>query len=98
LISLLAATLRSSAVICLAVPLGQTVADSTYKLAFKKSPFRIQEEGWGEFDMTIDLVADKTHTIKHDLNFSQERYEAKHQIVSSQYTHDVAIFTNLCVL
>ncbi|KAJ5433056.1 Transcription initiation factor TFIID subunit 14 [Penicillium daleae] len=47
---------------------------------FKKSPFRIQEEGWGEFDMTIDLVADKTHTIKHDLNFSQERYEAKHQI------------------
>lgn len=32
--------------------------------------------------MTIDLVADKTHQIKHDLNFSQERYEAKHQIVS----------------
>lgn len=51
--------------------------------AFKKPPFRIHEEGWGEFDMTIDLVADKTHQIKHDLNFSQERYEAKHQIVSS---------------
>ncbi|OKP10656.1 Transcription initiation factor TFIID subunit 14 [Penicillium subrubescens] len=47
---------------------------------FKKSPYRISEEGWGEFDMTIELVADKTHTIKHDLNFAQERYEAKHQI------------------
>lgn len=56
---------------------------TTTTTAFKKPPFRIHEEGWGEFDMTIDLVADKTHTIKHDLNFSQERYEAKHQIVSS---------------
>ena len=32
--------------------------------------------------MTIDLVADKTHTVRHDLNFAQERYEAKHSIVS----------------
>lgn len=59
------------------------MADHTYYTAFKKPPYRISEEGWGEFDMTIELVADKTHTIKHDLNFAQERYEAKHQIVSS---------------
>ncbi|KAJ5489005.1 Transcription initiation factor TFIID subunit 14 [Penicillium diatomitis] len=50
--------------------------------SFQKTPFRIQEEGWGEFDMTIDLVADKTHTIRHDLNFAQERYEAKHTIAN----------------
>ncbi|KAJ5690232.1 Transcription initiation factor TFIID subunit 14 [Penicillium macrosclerotiorum] len=48
---------------------------------FKNSPFRISEEGWGEFDMTIDLIADKSHSIQHDLNFMSERYEAKHQIV-----------------
>ncbi|KAJ5620108.1 Transcription initiation factor TFIID subunit 14 [Penicillium lagena] len=47
----------------------------------KSPPFRIQEEGWGEFDMTIDLTADKTHPISHDLNFSTERYESKHVIV-----------------
>jgi transcription initiation factor IIF auxiliary subunit len=47
----------------------------------KSPPFRIQEEGWGEFDMSIGLVAsDKEHTITHDLNFQQTRYESKHII------------------
>jgi len=47
----------------------------------KNPPFRIQEEGWGEFDMTIGLVAaDKEHPITHDLNFQQQRYESKHVI------------------
>jgi transcription initiation factor IIF auxiliary subunit len=49
--------------------------------AFKNPPFRIQEEGWGEFDMQIELVADKSHFINHDLNFAQERYESKHVLV-----------------
>ncbi|KAL2829983.1 RanBP1 domain-containing protein [Aspergillus cavernicola] len=47
---------------------------------FKNPPFRIQEEGWGEFDMQISFTADKEHTISHDLNFGQTRYEAKHVI------------------
>jgi transcription initiation factor TFIID/TFIIF subunit len=47
---------------------------------FTKPPFRISEEGWGEFDMQIEFVADKSHFIQHDLNFAQERYESKHVI------------------
>ena len=53
--------------------------------AFNKPPFKIQEEGWGEFDMTIVLTApDKggEHTIAHDLNFQEQRYETKHTVVS----------------
>ena len=49
---------------------------------FKQPPFRISEEGWGEFDMQIEFTADKSHFIQHDLNFAQERYESKHVIVS----------------
>lgn len=48
-----------------------------------KPPFRCQNEGWGEFDLTIDLFAVEKggkHTIAHDLNFAQPRYEAKHVI------------------
>ncbi|KAJ5713281.1 Transcription initiation factor TFIID subunit 14 [Penicillium malachiteum] len=47
---------------------------------FKNPPFRISEEGWGEFDMQIEFVADKSHFINHDLNFREERYESKHII------------------
>lgn len=53
-------------------------------LAFKKPPFRIDEQGWGEFDMSIVLTAAHKggeHTLQHDLNFQNERYEAKHQVV-----------------
>ncbi|KAJ5893502.1 hypothetical protein N7495_005193 [Penicillium taxi] len=47
----------------------------------KNPPFRIQEEGWGEFDMRIEFnTPDKPHTINHDLNFQVERYESKHVI------------------
>jgi len=48
-----------------------------------KPPFRCENEGWGEFDLTIDLHAVEKggkHTIAHDLNFAQPRYEAKHVI------------------
>jgi transcription initiation factor IIF auxiliary subunit len=45
-----------------------------------------KEEGWGEFDMTIVLHAEKgqEHSITHDLNFQKERYETKHTLVSGQ--------------
>lgn len=52
---------------------------------FKKPPFKIDEEGWGEFDMQITLSTlhrGGDHTVSHDLNFLQERYESRHVIVS----------------
>lgn len=52
---------------------------------FKKPPFRIDEKGWGEFEMTIVLSGmhkGGDHTLDHDLNFQQERYEATHTVVS----------------
>jgi transcription initiation factor IIF auxiliary subunit len=54
-------------------------------VVFKKPPFRIDEKGWGEFDMQIVLSAvgkGGDTTLDHDLNFQSERYEAKHQVVS----------------
>jgi len=51
---------------------------------YKVTPFRIDEEGWGEFDMQIILpVVHKggEHEIKHDLNFAVEQYEALHKVV-----------------
>jgi len=53
------------------------------KQVFPSAPFKIQEEGWGEFDMEIVLTGmDKggDHTVAHDLNFQSNRYEAKHTI------------------
>jgi len=53
------------------------------KQIIKKAPFRIEEKGWGEFDMTIVLSAvgkGGDSTLDHDLNFQAERYEAKHQV------------------
>lgn len=53
------------------------------KQVIKKAPFRIEEKGWGEFDMQIVLTAvgkGGDHSIDHDLNFQSERYEAKHQV------------------
>jgi transcription initiation factor IIF auxiliary subunit len=53
--------------------------------AFKRAPFRIQEEGWGEFDMVITLTGidqGGQHVIPHDLNFQNEHYETKHMVVS----------------
>ncbi|KAF4631745.1 hypothetical protein G7Y89_g6382 [Cudoniella acicularis] len=50
---------------------------------FHEPPFRCENEGWGEFDMTIDLyTSEKTGkiTINHDLNFAKAHYESKHNI------------------
>lgn len=51
--------------------------------AFHDPPFRCQNEGWGEFDMTIDLYTTEKggkNTLIHDLNFNSPRYEAKHVV------------------
>ncbi|MCJ1363601.1 hypothetical protein MMC16_002708 [Acarospora aff. strigata] len=75
--------------------LTATIFDkATYKLhpsfekrqvqTVKRAPFKIEEEGWGEFDMEIVLTAVEKggeYTIAHDLNFAAARYEAKHIIV-----------------
>lgn len=64
--------------------LALTTALLTPEIVLKKPPFRIEEKGWGEFDMTIVLTAvgkGGDHTLEHDLNFQSERYEAKHQVV-----------------
>lgn len=48
------------------------------------APFRIEEEGWGEFDMQISLQTvgkGETHVLEHDLNFGSESYEASHVVV-----------------
>lgn len=58
-------------------------------IVIKKPPFKISEEGWGEFDMRIIVSAiDKggDHELSHDLNFQQERYEAEHKIVSGAWS------------
>ncbi|OQD74932.1 hypothetical protein PENDEC_c009G05964 [Penicillium decumbens] len=47
---------------------------------FTKPPFRITEEGWGEFEFQIEFTADKSYFIQHDLNFALERYETKHTL------------------
>ncbi|KAL6721599.1 transcription factor TFIIF complex subunit Tfg3 [Lecanora helva] len=50
---------------------------------FKRAPFRINEQGWGEFDMRIALhTSDKSgdQIIAHDLNFQSNRYETKHPV------------------
>ena len=53
----------------------------------KPAPFTIEETGWGEFDMQITLtpvgVQQKSgeHTLTHDVNFQNERYEATHSVV-----------------
>lgn len=47
-------------------------------------PFRVQEEGWGEFDMSIictPVGKGETQDFSHDLNFQSERYESKHEVV-----------------
>lgn len=51
--------------------------------AFTVPPFTCENEGWGEFEMHIDLYyTDKSGkiTIPHDLNFQQTRYEEKHLV------------------
>lgn len=51
-------------------------------LAFTKAPFTCENEGWGEFEMTIDMYTTEKskQTIPHDLNFQQNHYETEHTV------------------
>ncbi|KAF9159290.1 hypothetical protein DFQ26_006723 [Actinomortierella ambigua] len=47
-------------------------------------PFTLQEKGWGEFDMKIQLhfvdKATQPHVLDHDLNFQLSHYEVSHTL------------------
>jgi transcription initiation factor IIF auxiliary subunit len=53
------------------------------RIAFHEPPFRCENEGWGEFDMSIDLYTTEKggkNTVLHDLNFAKPQYESKHVV------------------
>ncbi len=59
--------------------LHPTFANPTRVL--KKAPFKISEEGWGEFELGLTLTfIEKSgeRKLAHDLNFQQNRYEVDH--------------------
>ncbi|KAK0736828.1 yeats family-domain-containing protein [Apiosordaria backusii] len=50
---------------------------------FTEPPFRCTNEGWGEFEMTIELFTTEKggkQSIVHDLNFAAPQYENVHTI------------------
>ncbi|KAJ6785907.1 hypothetical protein PWT90_05548 [Aphanocladium album] len=52
--------------------------------SFTKPPFACANEGWGEFEISIDCyTTEKTKLapIIHDLNFLETRYESTHNVV-----------------
>ncbi|RFN47328.1 transcription initiation factor tfiid/tfiif subunit [Fusarium flagelliforme] len=51
--------------------------------SFTKPPFTCKNEGWGEFEISIDCyTTEKTKLapIIHDLNFHQEKYDQTHTV------------------
>lgn len=55
----------------------------TAVVAVTEAPFTCENEGWGEFEMHIDLYyTDKSGkiTIPHDLNFASEHYDQIHTV------------------
>jgi transcription initiation factor TFIID/TFIIF subunit len=56
-------------------------------IAAKKPYFKVEEEGWGEFDLGVTLhYAEKEgqKELTHDLNFQDSRYESPHKLVFPQ--------------
>jgi len=50
---------------------------------FHSPPFRCSNEGWGEFEMTIDCYTTEKSgksTLLHDLNFAAPQYENVHTV------------------
>jgi transcription initiation factor IIF auxiliary subunit len=50
---------------------------------FTQPPFKCTNEGWGEFEMQIDLFTTEKGgktTLRHDLNFAQPTYEVVHTV------------------
>ena len=53
-------------------------------LVIKKPPFKVEEEGWGEFDLGVTLhyvEKEGSKELTHDLHFQETRYEAPHKLV-----------------
>lgn len=53
-------------------------------VAFTKAPFTCQNEGWGEFEISIDCyTTEKTKLapIIQDLNFQKNKYDVTHTVV-----------------
>lgn len=79
--------------------LHPTFRDHTREV--EASPFEIQERGWGEFDIRVQVhfvdPAEKTVTIKHKLKlFGEGNLVQKRPIVSEQY--DEVVFVEPTVL
>jgi transcription initiation factor IIF auxiliary subunit len=52
-------------------------------VAFSEPPFKCTNEGWGEFEMSIDMYTTEKGgkiSISHDLNFAAPTYEQIHNI------------------
>ena len=50
----------------------------------KRPPFKVEEEGWGEFDLGVTLhyvEKEGQKELTHDLNFQESRYESPHRLV-----------------
>lgn len=55
------------------------LANTDVDLAFHEPPFTCTNEGWGEFEMSVDLFTTEKggkSTIFHDLNFASPTYES----------------------
>jgi transcription initiation factor IIF auxiliary subunit len=63
---------------------AESVLALTYiGVAFHEPPFKCTNEGWGEFEMTIDVYTTEKggkQTIPHDLNFAAPQYENIHTL------------------
>lgn len=58
--------------------LGFVARALTWLLAFHKAPFTCKNEGWGEFEMSIDMFTTEKGgkiTVYHDLNFAAPKYD-----------------------
>lgn len=59
----------------------ECVLTRAFLTAFLEPPFKCTNEGWGEFEMSIDLFTTEKggkQSIMHDLNFAAAQYENIH--------------------
>ena len=58
----------------------------------KRPPFKVEEEGWGEFDLGVTLhyvEREGSKELTHDLNFQEAKYESPHKLVPTPKTHSL---------
>jgi YEATS family len=60
----------------------QLTQNPTTPTAFTKPPFTCTNEGWGEFEMTIDcyITEKQKQTVAHDLHFQSNIYDVTHPV------------------